>query len=334
MYSKLVSFALIVVALVASNDLFLGAAPQVEGSRFLEHSGYADCIELSNDSTRVVLCSAAGGRVLEYSLDGRNSLYLDPKQNGWTWKGKGGIDPSGGRFDIGPEKIIPKHPKLWLGAWQGEITGPRTARLVSAEDAATGVQLIRDFRLDASSSKLLCTQTIRNVSDETKYWCHWSRTLALGGGICLIPLSEPSRFPTKYIMYGPGSTIDIAPKDPNIRVRDGFLEILGTPQHPKLGMDSHAGWFCYLTPNDLLFVKRYPTYPNRAYNEVAALTISIWYYRDIMCELEPIGPKEIIEPGGSESFTETWWLLPYAFPDEAGDVDTERISDIVQKRAQ
>ena len=42
---------------------------------------------------------------------------------------------------------------------------------------------------------------------------------------------------------------------------------------PKLGMDSYAGWFCYLMKNDLMFVKRYPTYPDRVYNEVAGLTI-------------------------------------------------------------
>ena len=310
---------------------WLGTAAAL-GAEVVEHSGYPDCIELRNEHTRVVVCPACGGRVLEYSLNAANALYLDPKQNGWIWEpGKAPTNPYGGRLDIGPEKIVPKHPALWLGRWQSEIIGPRNVRLISQEDEATGVQLVREFRLDENSSRLTCTQIIRNVSDETKHWCHWSRTLARGGGIALIPLKGFSRFPNKYIMYEPKSLIDYAPRDPNIRFRDDFLEILGTPRQPKLGMDSYAGWLCYLTTNDLMFVKRFPTYPDRVYNEVAAITISIWYFKDIMCELEPIGPMENIKPGQSASFTETWWLLPHEFPQDRTQVNTGQIADMIRR---
>jgi hypothetical protein len=311
----------------------LSAAEQPAGTAVVEYFGYVDCIELQNADARVVLCPH-GGRVLEYSWKGKNSLYLDATQKGWTYQpGQRAIDPCGGRFDIGPENTIPRHPDLWLGKWTAEITGPRAARMTSVADAATGTQLVREFRLDAASSRLICTQTIKNVSQQTTVWCHWSRTLAQGGGIALIPLSPNSRFPDKYIMYGPGSTMDFRPKDPNIRVRDGFLEILGTPQQPKLGMDSHAGWFAYLMKNDLLFVKRYPTYPDRAYNEMAALTISIWYFKNLMCELEPIGPAERLAPDKSASFTEEWWLLPHKFPAAGGKVDLDAVSRLVGEKA-
>jgi hypothetical protein len=300
------------------------------GAAIVSHSGYEGCVELSNETTRVVLCPACGGRVLEYSLNATNALYLDPAQNGWTDSpGVKPIDPYGGRFDIGPEKIVPPHPTLWLGRWDAETTGARSARLTSQADDATGVQLVRDFTLDDGSPKLTCTQTIVNVSDETRHWCHWSRTLAVGGGIVLIPLEGFSRFPSGYVMYEPGSRINFQPRDPNIRRRDGFLEVLDTPKHPKLGLGSHAGWLGYLAPNDLMFVKHFPTYPDRAYNEIAALTISIWYYRDVMCELEPIGPMETLGPGQSASFTETWWLLPHAFPSDRRAVDLQSIERLV-----
>ena len=306
---------------------------QATGARFVEHSGYTGCILLENESTRVVLCPACGGRVLEYSLNGKNSLYVDPKQDGWLYDGgKQAIDPDGGRFDIGPEMTIPAHPKLWLGKWTGEIAGPRSANLTSQKDEATGTRLVREFVLDEASSKLTCTQIIKNVSKETRLWCHWSRTLAQGGGICIIPLTANSRFPNKYVMYENGPVINYRPVDPNIRVRDEFLEILATPRYPKLGIDSYAGWLCYLTKNDLMLVKRFPSYPDRVYNEVAAITISIWYYKDVMCELEPIGPMERIEPGKSVSFTEHWWLLPYAFPADRSKVDSGAITKLVSDK--
>ena len=293
-------------------------------ARQLTYVGYPDCIELSNATTRVVLCPA-GGRVLEYALSGKNALYLEEAATGKDYVPGKRTEMSAGRFDIGPEKTIPNHPQLWSGQWRGQITGARSAVLTSVEDEATGTQLVREFRLAAEGSQLSCTQTIRNVSQRTTHWCHWSRTFALGNGICLIPLTPPSRFPNGYVMYEDGDRINFRPNDPQIRTRDGFLEILAVPRQPKLGMDSYAGWFAYLMRNDLMFVKRFPTYPNRVYNEVAGLTISIWYPEGRRVELEPIGPREQLAPGQSASFTEEWNLIPFPFPQNGASVDLSRL---------
>ncbi|MDP6036997.1 MAG: hypothetical protein QGG64_00445, partial [Candidatus Latescibacteria bacterium] len=207
------------------------------GASFVDFAGYTGCVKLENGATEVILGHHAGGRVLSYTLNGVEAIFLDPAHYGWVdGPDKKRADLSGGRFDIGPEHTIPKHPKLWRGSWTVEITGDRKARMTSLEDDATGVQLIRDFELDAETSHLSCTQTIYNVSDEVKHWGHWSRTFAQGHGICLIPLTPDSRFPKNYVMYGPGSVIDFRPDDKHIRERDGFLEIFGPPERPKLGM--------------------------------------------------------------------------------------------------
>jgi hypothetical protein len=304
------------------------------GASYVDYFGYTNCVKLENENTTVILGPHCGGRILEYSLNGKNSLYLDPEQKGWVYEpGKDVINPMAGRFDIGPEGTTPSHPDLRFGAWTAEITGPRSARMTSVKDGPTGIQLVRDFTLDKNSSKLTCTQTMINVSDKITKRCYWSRTLAVGGGICIMPLTPDSRFPREYIMYGPGPVMNYQPEDPNIRIRDNFLEIIGTPQRAKLGVDSYAGWIYYLTKNDLLFIKRFPTYPERVYNEMAAITISIWYYQDIMCELEPIGPMEVLKPGKSASFTEEWWLVPYEFPKPGTDADLTEITKIAQKLA-
>ena len=135
---------------------------------------------------------------------------------------------------------IPAHPDLWIGTWEAEIIGPRSARLISKRDEPTGVQLIRDIVLDEYSTHLSVTQTIKNFSNTEKHWGHWSRTFGTGD-ILLIPLTPHSRFPENYVMYGSGPVINYHPEDPNIRTRDGFLEVLTTPLRAKLGMDSMAG---------------------------------------------------------------------------------------------
>ena len=321
--------AVVMIILVVARPGWAGG--RFEGTRRMDFAGYTGCILLYNGETRVVLDPNCGGRVLEYAWKNKNAIMLDPEQDGWTYQpGEGRIDPCGGRLDIGPEMTRPKHPVLWLGKWTARTTGPRSARLISQEDPVTGVQLLRDFVLDEEGSHLRVTQTIRNISGEAKEYCHWSRTLARTGGICVVPLTGPSRFANAYIMYGPGPVMNYRPEDPNIRVVDNFLVVKGLPERPKLGIDSFAGWLAYLMPDDLLFVKRFPVYPDREYGEMAAITVSIYYHPE-MCELEPIGPMEHIEPGGSASFTEEWWLLDMPYP--SGDVDLAQLQLAVDSHA-
>ena len=306
-----------------------------EGTALVNSHGYSDCVRLFNATTSVILEPNCGGRVIEYAVDGQNVIYVNPEHDGWMYKpGIREIDPCGGRFDIGPEMTIEQHPDLWLGKWTAEITGPRRARLTSVKDGATGVQLIREFTLDKDSSHLRCKQTIKNVGAETRQYYHWGRTFAEGNGIFIVPLNPESRFPKGYIVFGPGPMMNYSPQNhPNITVRDGFLQVSGTPPQPQLALDSYDGWLAYMTRSNLLFVKKFPMYPDRVYSDMAATTVVIWYYKDMMCELEPIGPRETIKPGKSVSYTEDWWLFPSPYPREGSEVDLEALQNIVREKA-
>lgn len=313
------------------------SAHAANGVRRVTVLNYPGCIELSNDATRVVLGHHAGGRVLNYEWSGENALYLDPAEANWEPGAEPGSIPiSAGRFDIGPEYLIPNRPILWSGPWTAEVIGPRAARLTSPADEATGVRLIREFRLDEESSHLECKQIIQNHSKETKRWSHWSRTFAKHGGVAIVPLTPSlSRFPRGYIMYEERGLINFLPEDPNIEKTGDFLIIKGPGAYPKLGFDSNAGWFAYHMPNDRLFVKRFATYPDRAYGELASITISIWYPKSNVipaCELEPIGPRNEIRPGESVSFTEDWWLFPYLFPKPPDQLNLKALESVVKSQ--
>ncbi len=180
------------------------AAESHEGAEIISSHGYNGCVRLFNDAVQVVLEPNCGGRLLEYSLNGVNALYVDPAQDGWTFRpGEPSIDPSGGRFDIGPEMTAPRRPFLWLGPWTAEITGPRSARMTSIEDRATGVRLIREFELDARSSRSAAVRSSRTPARR----CAVTTTGAAP--------SPPRRHlhrtalrtepvPLGYIYYGPG----------------------------------------------------------------------------------------------------------------------------------
>jgi hypothetical protein len=306
-------------------------------ARVVASHGYDKAVELTLGPARAVLCPEIGGRVLEFSIGGKQAMWFDEAER---TRQPGGPPPSSaGRFDFGPEMTTPRHPKIWAGAWTAEITGPSAARLTSQKDESSGVQLTRDFELTAAKApspdrappvRLVCKQTITNISAQPREYCHWGRSFSPGGGICLIPLAGVSRFPSKFALYEDGGLINVRATDEQIRERDGFLEILAPPRKPKLGFDSYAGWLAYVMPGDLLFVKRFATYPDRVYNEAAGLTISVWYPQvtsreAAKIELEPIGPRERLAPGASASFTEEWFLLSHPFPKPGESIDLARV---------
>lgn len=311
------------------------AQDDAKSARVAPFHGYTRAIEITRGNARAVLCPQVGGRVLEFSIDGKDSMFLDDQEKSWQ-PGKPGPSTAG-RFDYGPELTVIAHPKIWSGEWTGEITGPYSAKLTSLKEELAGIQLVREFQLSGSGKAgaeapfhLVCKQSIHNISTEQREVCHWGRSFSPGGGICVIPLGDrPSRFPSKYAMYEDSAIINVRNTDEKIRERDGFLEILAPPRKPKLGFDSYAGWLGYLMPNHTLFVKRFAAFPDRVYNEAAGLTLSVWYPTGPRIELEPIGPRERLQPGESASFTEDWWLLPYPFPKAGQSVDLKALGTFI-----
>jgi hypothetical protein len=334
---------------------FACAEPSYPGTKLVDFFGYTGCLQLSNADTRVILDPNCGGRVLSYQNSGLEAIPLNPAQQGYTWQPGGKVvDVYGGRFDVGPEMTLPRHLDLWIGRWRGHFTGPREAELISPIDSNTKLQLVRTFRLDERTSHLRCTQKIINRGTVTRRCCHWSRTFAMGNGIAIVPLNPLSRFPRKYLTYGPGNVMDYSPRpSENVRVRDGFLEIKGDPPFSKFMADPvgpteqdgvSRAWLAYLLQTGRLFVKRFPVYPQRAYAEACAASLSLYYYpftedrqkpadkRPLpidFCELEPIGPQEILAPNQSASFTEDWYLLPQPFPQPGTDLDLKAIEKLV-----
>jgi hypothetical protein len=323
--SARLSLAVIVTCCVSSVQLF------AEGptARVVASHGYTKAIELKFGKTRAVLCPQTGGRVLEFSVGGADAMYFDKTEK----ESKPGS--SAGRFDYGPELVVAAHPRTWGGEWSVEINKNGSVKLTGPREDA-GIQLVREFRLVAhgKSVGLSCKQTMTNTSKKTLEVCHWGRSFSPGGGICVIPLGDrPSRFPSKYAMYEDSAIINVKASDARIRERDGFLEILAPPRKPKLGFDTYAGWLAYSLPNDTLFVKRFPTFPDRVYNEAAGLTLSVWCPAGgKMIELEPIGPRERLKPGESASFTEDWWLLPHPFPKKGARLDLKALAEQVEKQ--
>ena len=277
--------------------------------------GYDNCLEIKDGNFKVIVDPNCGGRIVKFGIGDSNILYVDPEEDGYLLSSgkppKYNLSPCAGRCDIGPEMTTLPHPVLWLGSYRVEEHTPQTVVLKSEIDPVTGLQLTRTFQLDEKSKILKFSQKMKNYSSETVKYFHWSRTFATGGGIALAPVNTHSKYPKGYLMYGPGDVIYYMPQpEENVQIIDKVLAIRNCPSRAKFAMDLSDGWLAYISTDNLLFVKLFSVYDDRIYSEIAGNNLSIWYNKDIMCELEPIGPQECLKPFEESSFDEYWHLAP------------------------
>ncbi|MEZ6034612.1 MAG: hypothetical protein R3C17_16070 [Planctomycetaceae bacterium] len=161
----------------------------------------------------VVLCPEVGGRVLEYALDGKNVLYLS---GGGEELETGRPSRSSARpFRRRPELVIPPRPVLSFARRRWKLLPTGTHVSESPDDASTGVRLVPRFGSTEKRRNSSCTQTIHNILDKPVEWCHWSRTFAVGRGICLIPLTAlESKISEKLCDVRRGTVVNMSPDDP------------------------------------------------------------------------------------------------------------------------
>ncbi len=296
---------------------------------------------VNNGDAEFVVNYDLGGRLVRYALNGRNILYQEPYPDPTKAKPGRRVRMLAGRFDIGPEvhpqHPIPRRPVLWRGPWDFKRVGPLAVEIASQKDPATGVQIKRRFELDKSGSHLVVRQTMTNVSDRETAWCFWTRTLAKGGGVCVVPLNPKSKFPKGFVRYlwgeerkkaGKPFAVD-DPSKPRIRV-DGrlvTLEAVGD-KSLKIGCDSDAGWMAYAR-DGLLFVKRFRYFPDATYSDALGFSVAV-YLTGEMCELEPISPEARLRPGQSYTFVEEWWLFDYPKANER-PLDAQAVECFVEQ---
>lgn len=301
----------------------------------IAYFGYQDTIQLANQTTKVIIAPSIGGKILEYSLNGENTLVLKPSEAGWLYQ----QDPertklpmnSAGRFDIGPSKLRVNRDNLYLGVWQTEIISPNSVKVTSIQDPNTGLQLARTYTLLDGSSQLNIKHTITNVSDSTIPAFIWTRTLASGKGIFVIPIeSEQCLFYPQCYAQKKGPWLTLAPEsDPAIIKTPDSLMIKPTPKLAKFGIESDAGWFAYLMPNHIAMIREFEVDKNGHYPDLYSGMVSL-YYNDnyqghAVAELEPISPLVHLQPSQTSEFNEVWQLVSYPFPTHENAIDGDKI---------
>jgi len=288
--------------------------PSMGRSEFhtITFQGWQDCIELSNETARVVAAPAVGGRILHYSRDGGpNFLWEDPRAKGDTLdKAKRGVSVGGYQCDIGPELESPlPHPPLWVGRYEVEKLGPLAVRVTSAKDEATGIQMIKEIALDRTGAAVTVNQIMKNAGEKEASYCLWDRTMS-NAEYAFFAMNPNSRFPAHWsVRQGERDSYSYdgkSPSSPRVQMLGNLLVTVPGQKTEKVGADSQDGWVAGFR-DGWLYVKKYSVVPGGDYAD-GGNTVELWVDAQKRTEIEPLGPKVKLAPGATSSLTERWDL--------------------------
>lgn len=226
-----------------------------------------------------------GGHVIEYSINGRNSLvenkpevgstFWPSPQSAWGW-------PPPYALDKGP---------YFVSQTEGEIV------LISPVCQQTGLQVEKRFRLQAG--RLVATYIMSNQGSVAVQYAPWEISRVEGGLTFYASMLAP-----------------LAQSTGQVRNIDGVYWHEYHPerqlQHEKVFANGSTGWLANLNKG-LLLVKQFDpvavelTAPGES-------EVEIYSHRDVFnsyIEIEQQGAYEVIPPGADMQWQVTWHLTEW-----------------------
>ncbi len=302
---------------------------------------------LSNGLVRVAAVPDIGGRLMAYDLADTPYLFVDPDLAGKLfsaaenqgsgeladWKNYGGDKtwPAPQGWD-GPDQWPgPPDAILDTGCYRlvelGSTGAEAWVRMVSPAGSPTGVQITREARIAAGTSRLQLHLIFTNIANRPIRWSIWDvaqlRADRVGpngqltyepGCVITAPTNPRSRFPAGYnVMFG-------AADNPQWRVENGLFVAPYRFEIGKVGLDSRGGWIAFAnTATGYAFAERFAVEPDGDYPDAGA-DIECWTvgrgqvatlsYDEtsgpFLMETEVLGPFRDIAPGASASFDIEW----------------------------
>jgi uncharacterized protein DUF4380 len=298
-----------------------------------ETVGDWDITQFGNNLIRLGVVPAIGGRVVEFSLGGKNAFYVNPRHRGHlpvsseasitSWQNYGGskVWPAPQGWSSPHEWPGPPDPVLDAGSYQANPlsqAGVIGVRLQSPHDEYSGVTLEREIEIRPGSSLVRLHHVMRNTSQRPVRWSIWQVTqVEAGQGLeIFVPADEYKQ-----------TLGDLPYEQVSFDAAAGRLRLQYHNQVAKLAVNASQGWFAALDRSrKLVFVEQFPINRSAEYPDGAPVafwiagqgTFTIHGDRigmsdsfngcDPHVETEVMGPLTRLSPGESTELSVRWAL--------------------------
>jgi hypothetical protein len=263
---------------------------------------------LTNGIVEVRVPRSYGPRVTEYHFAGEPNVFGDgagasrPTPDG-LWRAFGGH-----RLWAAPERfpetytIDDRPPEI-------ERRGERSVVVHRRRDERTGLRVSIGLDLAATGTEVSVDHRIRNDGTTAQHVGAWGITIVCPGGCALIP-NAIRRSQREALLPARTMTLwhytDLG--DPRLTFGARFVRVRCDPERPspnKLGFACEKGWVAYLL-DGVAFVVRAPYQAERAYPDLNS-SVEI-YTEGSLCEVETLGPLDLLQPGDELSHQVLWSL--------------------------
>ncbi len=297
----------------------------------ISYLGLDGCIKVSNGTVDIIAATAIGPRILFYGPTGGANLLAWFPQNSMetalgTWKPYGGH-----RLWVWPE-LFPATYAPDNDPIEYSTESEFTLVLRQPVDAA-GMQKTIRLTLEASGTGVTLEQTVTSHNIWPVDIAAWAITVVEGGTAILprVPFQTHDEYVTVTQPLALCAFTDL--EDPRFTLGLPYILLHADPalsNSQKMGLRNKEGWCAHLV-SDTLFVKRFVHDENAEYpdygvnNEV--------YVEGSYMEVELLGPRRTVQPGGSLTLSETWNLFENVGVN-AGTRDGKLIRDAIAGRVQ
>ncbi len=266
-----------------------------------------DCVELVNDSLRLLVTQSVGPRVLALQLHGKASPFAElpsltidlPGLAPWHFYG-------GHRLWQAPEvatcTYLPEDRPVEIKAV------PNGLQVAQPVEPKTGLQKSLRIHLPDRGATVIVDHTLCNQGQEPVSCAPWAITQLKTGGLAILPQytekTDPAGVqPNRSLVLWPYTDIN----SPHVQWGNRYVQVKAQIQAGafKVGFPNPNGWLAYRWQNTL-FVKRAQYQPGADYYDMGSS--SQFYSNDKFVELETLGPKATLKPGESVTHRETWQL--------------------------
>lgn len=302
-----------------------------------------ETITLEDGTGVMEITPALGGRVLSFSLKGRENLlkvgeavtsipdpkvsaevnsidyfghivWVGPQNDWWTQQGV-----NSERFNA--KATWPPDPYLILAGNKIVERSPGGVVLKGVESPVSGLQLRKMFSLlnGKPGTVELGVEAI-NVSGKTVSWDIWFNTrvqpltrvyvpVASNKDVRVVSSTNETTGPVEYSLTDGLLTFDLTALPGKITGRKG-----------KIFIQPSAGWMAGFAGGQV-FIIEFPLQPREAiHHEQGQVELYLNYQpenlKDSLIEMEVHAPYRTLRPGESMQAAELWTVLPYDGPDE------------------
>jgi hypothetical protein len=243
--------------------------------------GYA----FSFGEQRLVVDPSDGGRVIEFSLAGKNIL-----------RGRAESESYGSSFWTSPQSDWSWPPPFELdsGVWQARVDGSDLV-LESALVTKLSLSVTQRVSLDRSREAVTFRYTIHQRGNVPRKVAPWQNTRVAPGGLTFYPSGGPLS-PESTLSFDTSGEIAFLRHDP-ARFTSGV----------KSFGDGKEGWLAHVE-GDLVLIKAFPDVaPEQQAPKEAEIEIFVDGAGKFV-EVEQQGPYVELQPGQSSEWVVTWYL--------------------------